>query len=154
MILDVDTLPVERMVLRLRGLSEQVRRPTGIMRTAAHGVEHQTKVRIYHTKTSPDGKRWAPWSVHYAKTRKPGHHSLLMDTWHMAADTLRSSSTATKATVFLGHPAGFHMTGTRKMPARPPLGLSLENVADLERWLGPSLEQMAREALKGAPARV
>ncbi len=155
------------MVLRVRGLREQVRRPAGIMRTLAQGVELQTKVRIRHEKTAPDGKAWAPWSRAYARTRKAGTHSLLMDTWAMSDDKLSSKSTATTATIQNSAPyAGYHQGGTSRtvvrafqglgiptatgrMPARPFLGISAQNARDIEHWLAPALEQMTRGALRG-----
>ncbi|HMI89803.1 MAG TPA: phage virion morphogenesis protein [Polyangiales bacterium] len=41
--------------------------------------EDSARRRITETKRSPDGKRWAPWSERYRKTRK-SHHSLLRST--------------------------------------------------------------------------
>jgi phage virion morphogenesis protein len=152
-VIEVVTTEIERMALRIRGLAQQIARPAGIMRTVAQGVEHQTAVRIHFEKRAPDGKPWAPWSPRYARTRKPGLHSLLMDTWAMVDERLDSKSTATTATVFDTAPyAGFHMTGTRRMPARPFLGISDANARDIENWLGPALDEMAQEALTGAGA--
>lgn len=148
----VDVEPIQRMRLRLTGLREQLLRPAGITRVLAQGVEKQTEHRVHNTKTAPDGKRWSPWSRRYARTRNAAAgHSLLKDTWEMI-DGIRHGSTPHTARVTLPHPAGYHQTGTRKMPARPPLGLDAQNVTDIERWLGPVLEQMAMAAMTGARA--
>ena len=159
----VDTTALDQMVLRVRGLRQQVRKPAGIMRTVAQGVELQTKHRIRNEKTAPDGKRWAPWSEAYARTRKKGVHSLLMDTWAMSDDKLGSKSSATTATIFNTAPyAGRHQTGgfninsqgrATVLPARPFLGLSRQNAEDIQNWLGPMLERMSVESLKGLPSR-
>ena len=45
-------------------------------------VESQIRRRISHEKTSPDGRRWKPWSRDYAETRH-SNHSLLVNTGHM-----------------------------------------------------------------------
>lgn len=150
--IEIDVEPVVRMRLRLNGLRSQLLRPAGIMRHVAQGVAHQTETRIHLTKTAPSGSHWAAWSPRYARTRKAEMgHSLLKDTWKMV-DGIKSSSTTNTAKVSLPDPAGYHQTGTRRMPARPALGLSVENAADLERWLGPVLEAMALAALTGAGA--
>ena len=164
--LAVDTRSLDGLFLRLRGFARMVTRPAGLMRTVGEGLEHQTRVRIHSEKRAPDGTPWAPWSPAYAKTRGAGH-SLLKDTWAMV-EGLESRSTATTATVFSRRPyAGVHQAGSKgiardrsatkfgsltpggyySIPARPFLGLSAGNVADLQGWLGPALEQLAVEAL-------
>ncbi len=161
--IEVDTTALDRMVPRVRGLAQQIKRPAGIMRIVAQGVELQTKHRIRNEKTAPDGKRWAPWSEAYAKTRKKGLHSLLMDTWAMVDEKLGSKSTATTATIFNTREwAGRHQTGgfslgargsATVLPARPFLGLSRDNADDIQNWLAPALEQMTAESLGGRPSR-
>lgn len=93
-------------------------------------IKTQTKLRISSEKRSPDGKPWAPWRPSTAARRKGG--SLLQDTGALmggihksvAGDTLTVGSG-----VFYG---AFHQFGTRKMVARPFLGLSSANARQLE----------------------
>lgn len=139
--MNVDTTEIDRLAVRLKGLAFMLARPAGIMRTVAQGVEHQTRRRIFFEKRAPDGRPWRPWSASYARTRGAGH-SLLIDTRAMV-DGLDSSSTAREATIFSRRPyAG------RNQRTRPFLGLSAENVRDVEQWLAPALEDLFREAMR------
>lgn len=148
--ISIDVTRIERMFLRLRGLRTQIERPAGIMKTVAEGVEFQTRARIHLEKTDPSGKKWAPWSLRYARTRDGARHSLLKDTWDMVDEDMHSRSDARSAVVYNTAPyAGFLQTGTRRMPARPFLGLSAENIRDMEGWLGPAIEQLAQQTLGG-----
>lgn len=142
--LEIDTRPLARMMLRVRGLRVQLQRPAGIMRTAAQGSEEQTRARIHFERRAPDGRRWRPWSAAYARTRK-SHHSLLIDTSTMV-DELDSDSSAQTAKVFSRQPyAGKHQQPNE----RPFLGWSSGNVRDIEGWLGPAVERLAADALRG-----
>jgi phage virion morphogenesis protein len=161
-VIEVVAVSIERMFLRLRGLRGQIQQPAGIMRTLAEGVELQTRTRIHIEKRAPDGTPWAPWSARYARTRNTSRHSLLKDSWSMVDDDMRSSSTATTATVKNVAPyAAIHQGGSVFGPlrrgrgratARPFLGLSDANVSDIERWLAPALEQLTQETLGGGKA--
>lgn len=79
--------------------------------------------RIRYTKMSPAGKKWAPWSESYAKTRQ-GHHSLLVGEGLMA-DTM-SYEVLSPVEVAVGSPRPYfraHLRGNPKrgLPARPAL---------------------------------
>lgn len=142
----IDARQIEQLALRLRGLLVQLQRPAGVMRTVAEGVEHQTRRRIFFEKRAPDGTAWRPWSEAYARTRGP-EHSLLIDTRAMVEGINSRSSTRT-ATIFSTRPyAG------KNQATRPFLGISEKNRRDIEAWVGPALEAMAVEALKGLSAR-
>lgn len=95
-------------------------------------VESQTRRRLELEKTGPDGGAWAPWSEAYADSRHSGH-SLLIDTQGML-DSIESGSSGLEAKVgvYVNH-AGFLQFGTDKMPARPYLGLSADNRAEIEQ---------------------
>ena len=145
----VDVDPIQRLRLGLTGLRFQLLRPAGITQGVARGVEAQTVDRIHNTKTAPDGRKWAPWSRAYARTRNAGSgHSLLKDTWDMVGG-VGSSSTTHTATVKVPAPAGYHDSDEprTRLPQRKILGLSRQNADDLENWLAPVLEHMAAEAL-------
>jgi phage gpG-like protein len=110
------------------------------MRQVGQGVELQTRMRIYHEKTDPEGNRWRPWSANYAKTRKP-QHSLLIDT-HDMVDSIDSKSTDQTATIFSDvFYAGYNQA------TRPFLGVSQQNASDIEQFLAPVLEELFVEAM-------
>jgi phage virion morphogenesis protein len=97
-------------------------------------VESQTRRRIVDEKTDPDGNEWAPWSPKYSETRHQGQ-SLLENQGHLldslmhevqGTDVLVGSNLAYAATHQYGDPE-------RSIPARPYLGLSAENEADIVR---------------------
>lgn len=48
----------------------------GLLDAIGQQQEDSARRRIFETKRTPSGKRWAPWSTSYAKTRGP-QHSLL-----------------------------------------------------------------------------
>lgn len=115
------------------------------MRGIAKGLVHQTRVRIYFEKTDPEGRKWRPWSIAYAKTRR-AQHSLLVDT-HDMVDGLQTKSTGNTATVFSRAPyAGAQQAGVVD-PPRAFLGLSDANARDLEYWIGPEFERMLQRFL-------
>lgn len=144
--MNADTREIDRLALRLRGLAAMVRAPAGIAHDVAAGVAEQTRYRLEVEKTSPDGKRWAPWSTAYARTRKP-RHSLLIGERDLV-DSIDSTSTARTATIFSDVIyAGTHQDGSGNIPARPYLGLSEQNAAEISMWLGEALDQLASEAL-------
>ena len=151
----IDFVPAERLSRRVRHILAMAQQPRGLMALAAETLRDQTRVRIHLEKKDPDGHPWAPWSLKYAKTRKPGH-SLLKSSFRMVQE-LRASSTGTTATVFSLRPyAGVHQGGTvfgpllagrGRTPARPYLGMSDSNVRDLERKLAPALTELAARGL-------
>lgn len=135
-----DDREVQRLALKVRGLLFMLQSPAGIMRQIAEGLEFQTRTRIHLEKTDPDGNPWRPWSRRYAATRRPPDHSLLKDTWALV-DGLQHESTGSSATVFSTRPYAGHVQKTR-----PFLGLSEQNAADLEAWLGPAIDHLTAEA--------
>lgn len=93
-------------------------------------VVGQTRNRILDEKTSPEGAPWAPWSKRYAAGRD-NRHSLLVgrQTLH---DSIASYSAGNEARVGTNMVYGaIHQFGGRGIPARPYLGLSKQNVADI-----------------------
>ena len=96
-------------------------------------VESQTRRRIQEEKTGPDGEAWAEWSERYARTRHGGQSLLqgegdLLDSiqYLVSGDTVEIGSNLIYA--------GVQQEGYAKknLPARPYLGLSPENEAELD----------------------
>lgn len=112
-------------------------------------IEVQTRERIATGKVSPDGMPWAEWSPDYAKTRSARHSLLIGGGQTGLYDTIQNYSTADMARVGTElaygaiHQFGGADAGKPGIPARPYLGLSIDNrraveelvVGDLERIL-------------------
>lgn len=114
---------------------------TQLMDELGAEVVSQTQRRIDSEKQSPDGEPWAPWSENYANTRKAGH-SLLMADGHLSQDIHHQvigdaveigSNLAYAAAHQFGLDMSVISTGKHvQVPARPYLGLSEDNLSDLE----------------------
>lgn len=97
-------------------------------------VESQTRRRIEEEKAGPDGQAWPEWSDRYARGRHGGH-SLLIGEGDLL-DSIRHEVTGGHVEIgsnlvyaaiqqFGGEEVG------SEIPARPYLGLSPENEADV-----------------------
>lgn len=104
-------------------------------------VESQTRRRISEEKTSPEGEAWPKWSTGYAKTRHGGH-SLLQSEGHLL-DSLTTAIGTSANEAYVGsnliYAAIQNSGGTDNMapgpagiPAREYLGISDENLQDIE----------------------
>jgi phage virion morphogenesis protein len=100
-------------------------------------VESQTRRRIAEERQAPDGTPWAAWSPRYAATRHGGHSLLqagggLLDSiqYLVAAAAVEVGSNLVYAAI---HQFGGAEAGKPQLPARPYLGLSPDNLADLGR---------------------
>lgn len=124
------------MVIDLRGLlpARRALRRLSDMDTArmldaiGSELESQTRRRISEEKTAPDGTPWAEWSDNY--TPKPGGKLLerdgnLLDS--IAFEVGPDAVTVGSNMVY----AATHQYGRGKIPARPFLGVSEENTADI-----------------------
>ncbi|MGE4296939.1 MAG: phage virion morphogenesis protein [Desulfovibrionaceae bacterium] len=140
--IDLNASELESVIERLEGLVDLLLadRPTLMESIGAEG-ETQTRRRLRSEKTAPDGTAWPEWSTRYAATRHGGH-SLLMGEGHLEdditfdahADGVTWGANLVYAAV---HQAGADFStikGRRhvKIPARPYLGLSSENEADMQ----------------------
>ncbi len=104
----------------------------------------QTKTRIADEKTDPDGAAWAPWSDAYAVTRS-AHHSLLVGVGNPGLlESIANYSTGDAAVVgtnlIYGRRHQFGDEDGEGIPARPYLGLSGENRAEIEEMVVDGLE--------------
>ena len=108
-------------------------------------VEDQTKLRIADGKTASDGSAWSAWSPAYAATRQ-ARHSLLVSKGNPGLLTsIQSYSTGLEAIVGTNLVYGpVHQFGSDDgaIPARPYLGLSAEDRADVEALVTTRVEEL------------
>ena len=99
-----------------------------LLSSVAAEVESQTRQRIESERESPDGRPWREWSAAYAKTRH-ANHALLQNTGHML-DSIVHDVQSHEAAVGTGMEYA-----ARQHAMRPFLGVSRDNLAELERVL-------------------
>ena len=103
-----------------------------LMETLGAVVKQQTVTRIIAEKTSPDGVKWPPLTA--ATLRKKGSgKGILVDRSRLYQSI---DYTASSRDVVVGtnvHYAGFLQSGTKRMPARPFLGISEANMVDIRK---------------------
>jgi phage virion morphogenesis protein len=97
-------------------------------------LESQTKRRITDEKEGPDGASWADWSEGYAAKRHSGQ-SLLESEGHLEGEITHNVTSDSEVEVGTNLVyAATHQFGSddgRNIPARPYLGLSADNEAEL-----------------------
>lgn len=123
-------------------------------------VENQTRRRFQEEKTDADGIAWPEWSERYAASkhgddgharhpgarRESGGHSLLVLRGDLQ-DSLQSEVSGDEVTVgsnmvyALTHQEG---DPDRNIPARPFLGLSAQNVGELEDYVVNFMEELVK----------
>lgn len=123
----VGLLPARRVLDRLSRLET-----SRLLEVLGSELESQTRRRIAAEKTDPDGVPWAGWSEAYAEQRPPKGGLLelsggLIDSiaYEVGQDAVTVGSNLVYA---LTHQEGNSELG---VPARPYLGVSDENIADL-----------------------
>lgn len=101
-------------------------------------VESQTRAR-FDERTSPEGDAWTPWSEGYAATRKKGQTLLVASggfrdsiAWDLTGDALRVGSNMVFAALHQEGGTDDMAPGPAAVPARPWLGLSDDNVVEIE----------------------
>ena len=128
---------VNRLMARLAGVADR----SDMLERAAAMVESQTRRRISDEKASPDGTPWAPWSDGYAATRHGGQSLLQAEGYLMDIMTYSIGLGAHAAYVgsnmiyaaIQQHGGTAQMApGPAAVPARPYLGISDENLGDIE----------------------
>lgn len=130
--IEIDTRQLRRAVKRLENLAGFNR--SELLDAIGAEVESQTRRRIDEEKTAPDGTPWEEWSDAYAKTRHAGQ-SLLMGESDLL-DSIqffnRGDSVEVGTNLIYGaiHQFGGAEVGMN-IPARPYLGLSSDNEADV-----------------------
>lgn len=114
--------------------------------------ESQVRRRIHEEKTAPDGEKWDEWSEGYA-ARRPSRGGLLeLDgglvesiAYALDGDTLVVGSDLVYARVHQeGSVYGPLQKGQGRIPARPYLGVSDDNLEDLGELVIKFIEGEAR----------
>ncbi len=104
----------------------------------------QTQRRIESEKTAPDGTAWVPWSAAYAERITKGQRgtakSLLIGQGYPGLlDSLTNASSGMEAVVGSNLIyAAVHQFGSADgggIPARPYLGISADNAAEIEDFV-------------------
>lgn len=90
-----------------------------------------TRRRIKTTKTDPDGNRWEPWALSTEEARQRRGTSgggLLYETGSLYT-SIRARVSGREVTVSSDEPyARYHQVGTWRLPARPFIGLSKQDI--------------------------
>lgn len=151
--IEIEIKGLDPIIARLGGI--QARLPE-LAQVIGEIVRGQTRDRFAVTKTDPDGAPWAPWAHRYPKSG-----SLLVRSGALAS-SIYNNAVGLEARVGTNiFYAGYHEDGTRKMPARPFLGLSpadetqiiamcnqfLDSILeDLDQWQPQTTQRPARSA--------
>ena len=134
---DIDIAGIDSAVARLHDLGGFDK--ATVLSVATGVAISSTHERLRETKTAPDGTAWAEWSDAYAETRK-AQHSLLMGEGNLD-DSITEFTDGDTGGVgtnmiygaiqqFGGEEVGIDI------PARPYLGLSPEDVTEIEHAVG------------------
>jgi phage gpG-like protein len=144
----------ERLVRLMAGLNSfATDRRAGLLKEIGELMRKQHAKRILSEKRSADGAAWAPLKP--STVKKKGNDNILVESGRMAwawniaigADqvSLRNTATSTRGKAVLYLP--FHQFGTSKMIARPPLGISDQNMVEIaaviNRWISVRLGAIA-----------
>lgn len=136
---------VLNMTTRTDGLQNVRRRltaiqnaPQGILEQVAKEEVAATQQRIRSSKTDPQGRAWAPWSMATMRARRrdgTASRGLLNRTGALLASiTSRVSEKTITIYSNIGY-AKYLQFGTRKMPARPFLGWSNASINRVKQLL-------------------
>lgn len=130
-------VPVRR---RLVALAQRVADKRPLLDMLGGVVESQTRRRLSHDKEGPNGEPWPDWSENYKATRRSGHHLLenegtLIDSVHymVRGDAVEVGSGMVYAAI---HQFGGAEAGKPEIPARPWLGVSEDDGAEIDEVLG------------------
>jgi phage virion morphogenesis protein len=124
---------------RLNQLIDNVEDMEPVFERIGQYMQGSVQNRILRQKRSPDGDPWAPLKPSTIK-RKGGRSSILFDTGALAYGIYMSDVDGEHVTVSTGPntPYGYWMqNGTKdgKVPARPYMGISSENVRRITRLI-------------------
>ena len=138
----VNIKEVEALAKKLKGYALTPAQENNLLKSLGVEIETQISERIESTKRDPEGKTWADIAD---KTRRyllkhfPSARPPLWRTGELL-DTIESQvSGGVLLTGATKEYAGFLQDGTKRMPVRPFIGLSAQDIADLadliDAWL-------------------
>ena len=133
--IEVESAGLRRLEARLAALADPGARRS-LLEAVAAEIETQTHRRIREGGPAPDGDPWPEWSDDYALTRHGGQ-GLLFGEGDLD-DAIQALVGGDEAEVGLNlvygaiHQFGGAEVGRPGLPARPYLGLSAEDEADLD----------------------
>ena len=142
---DVDIKGLERLQQRIARIQDMDL--TGLKDAIGAEVESQTRRRLDEEKGSSEGDPWEAWSARYAATRHGGNSLLvgqgdLLDSMQYLVD---GNQIVIGTNLIYGATHQFG-DGDRGIPERPYLGLSDDNLTDLEDvvddWVDGQLEAL------------
>ena len=119
----------------LQTLLEQLKNPSTALDKIGKKFVESTQRRISTTKESPDGKPWAPWALAtlLGRQRRGTTGTGLLYESGTLADSIKHQVQGKQVTVFSDAPyARFLQAGTSKMPARPFIGFSQNDMSSTE----------------------
>ena len=142
-ILEVRGEELTKLNARLGTFFARVKKPAEGMKVLASTLVSQTKGRILDERTSPEGVAWKAWTAKYKKSvlKKGGSRDLLQaegNLWKDLSPDHGDDFAQAYTSMIYGriHQAGSPATDKngrdQNIPARPYLGLSPDNAAELE----------------------
>lgn len=111
------------------------RAPEETLRRVAEEEKQAVQNRIRNTKTDPEGQPWAPWSMATIRANAGRGGSLLFRTGALL-DSIQYRISEKTLTIYsnVGY-SKYLQFGTPKMPARPFLGWSRDNINRIKQIL-------------------
>lgn len=114
---------------------------TPILAAIGDVLQSSTKQRIASTKTAPNGASWADI---LPKTKaKKGRDDILIDTSSLIDTIIYQVGDSLEVGTTMAY-APFLQTGTKHMPARPYLGISDDDIRQIDERLNHFLEDIFR----------
>ena len=132
--IQVESAGLERLAKRLAAIADAAAR-SALLESVAAEIESQTHRRIREGGPAPDGAAWAPWSNAYVLTRQGGQGKLFSE--GDLDDSIQALVSGDEAEVGTNLVYGaIHQFGGGEVgiaiPARPYLGLSASDAADID----------------------
>lgn len=138
---------LDPIVARLNGLADPRRTAEGLANIGGL-VQDQSKAR-FTTRQSPEGEAWAAWSPAYAETKKKGQTLLFASgafndsmAWDLNDEELRVGSNLVYAALHQFGGTDDMAPGPAAVPARPVLGVSADNLVEIEDAMGAWIESV------------
>ena len=145
--IQVESAGLERLAKRLAAIADAAAR-SSLLESVAAEIESQTHRRIRSGGPAPDGAAWAPWSAAYARTRQAKSKLFSqgdLDDSIQALVTGEEAEVGTNLVYGAIHQFGGGEAGIA-IPARPYLGLSASEAADIDAIVDDWLEGQIGEA--------